>query len=105
VPGKVELRLGRPEELWRHAVQSAAALGYRSLELESDPDAEGFYAAMGATWIGERESPYARNHEPGRRLPLMRVELETPESQIAGATASFVHGRSGSGTRGCSRDR
>ena len=66
--------LGR--RLWDHALTSAAALGYRSLMLEADPNAEGFYAAMGATRIGERESPLAQKVEPGRALPLMRIELD-----------------------------
>jgi ribosomal protein S18 acetylase RimI-like enzyme len=65
--------LGR--RLWDHALTSAAALGYRSLTLEADPNAEGFYAAMGAIRIGERESPVAQDIEPGRTLPLMRIEL------------------------------
>ena len=66
--------LGR--RLWEHALASAAALGYGSLVLEADPNAEGFYAAMGAVRIGERESPLAQKVEPGRVLPLMRIELE-----------------------------
>jgi ribosomal protein S18 acetylase RimI-like enzyme len=65
--------LGR--RLWEHALTSAAALGHRSLMLEADPNAEGFYAAMGAIRIGERESPVAQDIEPGRTLPLMRIEL------------------------------
>ena len=44
--------------------------------LEADPNAEGFYAAMGAIRIGERKSPAAQEIEPGRTLPLMRVELD-----------------------------
>ena len=66
-------RLGR--RLWEHALASATALGYRSLTLEADPNAEGFYAAMGAIRIGERESPLSQTVEPGRTLPLMRIEL------------------------------
>jgi len=66
--------LGR--RLWEHALGSATALGYRSLVLEADPNAEGFYAAMGAARVGERESPLAQEIAPGRVLPLMRIELD-----------------------------
>jgi ribosomal protein S18 acetylase RimI-like enzyme len=67
---------GFERRLWEHALASAAALGYRSLVLEADPNAEGFYTAMGAICIGERESPRAQNVEPVRVLPLMRIEPE-----------------------------
>jgi len=67
---------GFGRRLWEHALASAATLGYQSLVLEADPNAEGFYAAMGATRIGERESPLAQKVEPGRALPLMRIELD-----------------------------
>jgi ribosomal protein S18 acetylase RimI-like enzyme len=67
--------LGR--RLWEHALSTACALGYRSLEIESDPSAEGFHTAMGAVRFGERESPVARTVEPGKMLPLLRVELST----------------------------
>jgi GNAT superfamily N-acetyltransferase len=39
---------GFGRRLWEHALSTARALGYRSLEIESDPNAEGFYMAMGA---------------------------------------------------------
>jgi ribosomal protein S18 acetylase RimI-like enzyme len=59
--------LGR--ELFRHALATAAARGFVTLVIESDPHAEGFYAAMGAQRIGERRSPFGE----GRMLPLMLV--------------------------------
>jgi ribosomal protein S18 acetylase RimI-like enzyme len=67
---------GFGRRLWEHALAAAAALGYRSLLLEADPNAEGFYAAMGAVRVGERESPLVQKVEPGRVLPLMRFELD-----------------------------
>jgi ribosomal protein S18 acetylase RimI-like enzyme len=67
---------GFGRRLWEHALASAAAFGYRSLLLEADPNAEGFYAAMGAVRVGERESPLAQKVERGRVLPLMRIELD-----------------------------
>ena len=68
---------GFGRRLWDHALSTARALGYRSLEIESDPNAEGFYRAIGAMRVGERESLVARTVEPGRLLPLLRVELTT----------------------------
>jgi hypothetical protein len=62
--------------LWEHALASAEALGYRSLLLGSDPNAEGFYAAMGATRIGERESRVSQRLPERRLLPVMRIELD-----------------------------
>ena len=58
-------------------MSTACALGYRSLEIESDPTAEGFYTAMGAVRFGERESQVARTVERGRTLPLLQVDLLT----------------------------
>jgi hypothetical protein len=45
----------------------AAELRFETLLIESDPNAEGFYLAMGATRIDERRSA------SGRTLPLLRV--------------------------------
>jgi len=55
--------------LWNHAVTSALKRGFRTLSLESDPNAEGFYLRMGAERIGWREVA------PGRVLPAMRARL------------------------------
>jgi GNAT superfamily N-acetyltransferase len=63
--------LGR--ELFRHALATAAATGFTSLVIESDPNAEGFYAAMGAQRIGERRSPF----DERRMLPLMLVTMSS----------------------------
>ena len=57
--------------LWRHAVATAAHLGYSEMVWQSDPQAEGFYLAMGAQRAGESESTVT----PGRMLPLMRYRL------------------------------
>jgi GNAT superfamily N-acetyltransferase len=58
--------------LWRHAVATAAKLGCWELVWQSDPQAEGFYLAMGAQRAGESESTVM----PERMLPLMRFRLE-----------------------------
>ena len=58
---------GVGRRLFEHALHTAAELRFESLRIESDPNAEGFYLAMGATRIGEQRSP------SGRTLPLLRV--------------------------------
>jgi GNAT superfamily N-acetyltransferase len=68
-PEAIGAGVGR--RLWRHAVALAAALGCTEMELTSDPHAEGFYRAMGARRVGERESTVT----PGRTLPLLRYAL------------------------------
>jgi GNAT superfamily N-acetyltransferase len=62
---------GVGKRLWRHAVATAAKLGCSEIVLQSDPQAEGFYLAMGAQHAGESESTVM----PGRMLPLMRFRL------------------------------
>src|SRR5258708_2775424 len=39
---------GIGRSLFRHAVERAGELGFQKLEIESDPNAEGFYLRMGA---------------------------------------------------------
>ena len=58
---------GHGRQLFEHALATAATLGFDELAIEADPNAEGFYAAMGATRVGERGSP------SGRTLPLLTV--------------------------------
>lgn len=65
------LRRGYGTRLWEHAVRAAATLGYASLLIESDPHAEPFYLARGARRVGSSAS----RSIPGRRLPLLRVDL------------------------------
>jgi GNAT superfamily N-acetyltransferase len=62
---------GVGKRLWRHAVSTADHLGCLEIVLQSDPQAEGFYLAMGAQHAGESESTAM----PGRMLPLMRFRL------------------------------
>ncbi|MGW3040903.1 GNAT family N-acetyltransferase [Kitasatospora sp. NPDC001159] len=57
--------------LFHHVRDEARALGLRRLTVDSDPHAEPFYLAMGATRIGSTPS----GSIPGRELPLMEVEL------------------------------
>jgi GNAT superfamily N-acetyltransferase len=58
--------------LFTHAVGRASALGYLSLEIESEPNAEGFYLRMGARRIG---SNIAELEGRPRELPILRYEF------------------------------
>lgn len=62
--------------LFRHAVRRAAAEGMKRLRIDADPNAEGFYLAMGAHRTGE--SPSASI--PGRMLPSL--ELSVPRALV-----------------------
>jgi len=57
--------------LLHHALEQAASLGAAQLEIESDPNAEGFYVRMGARRVGWRSRPVAGTD---RKLPLMVLE-------------------------------
>jgi GNAT superfamily N-acetyltransferase len=62
---------GVGRRLWHHAVATATQVGCSEMVWQSDPQAEGFYLAMGARGAGESESTVS----PGRMLPLMRFQL------------------------------
>jgi GNAT superfamily N-acetyltransferase len=62
---------GVGKRLWQHAVAMARTLGGAEIVFQSDPQAEGFYLAMGARRAGESASTVM----PGRMLPLMRYRL------------------------------
>ncbi|HEX2884096.1 MAG TPA: bifunctional NUDIX hydrolase family protein/GNAT family N-acetyltransferase [Candidatus Limnocylindria bacterium] len=62
---------GHGRRLWDHAVAIARSLGATAIELDADPNAEPFYARMGAVRVGETPS----TRLPGRSLPRMRYEL------------------------------
>ena len=68
-PSRIGHGLGR--RLWEHALATARSLGFRALEIDGEPRAEGFYRAMGAERTGERESPLRR----GRLLGVFRISL------------------------------
>jgi|SRR5207302_11283488 len=69
-PGHMGSGVGRA--LFTHARKRAAELKLKVLELSADPNAEGFYARMGATRIGEVRADM--DHQ-SRVLPRMRLEL------------------------------
>lgn len=64
-------RRGVGAALMDHLKAAARAAGVKRLEVQSDPYAEGFYAAMGFTTFSKSES----DSIPGRYLPLMEMEL------------------------------
>jgi len=70
VPAWIGTGLGR--RLFEHAMRRATELGARSVEIESDPNAEGFYRRMGARRTGE--NVYEMEGRT-RVLPTMVVEL------------------------------
>ncbi|RIK30518.1 MAG: GNAT family N-acetyltransferase [Anaerolineae bacterium] len=63
---------GIGQELFLHAIEMARQRGYKSLQLEADPNAMGFYEKMGMRKIGERHSEV--DGQP-RILPLMEMTL------------------------------
>lgn len=84
-PEEVELDLlfVRPEaigqgvgrQLLAKMKEVAAAAGYQTLFIESDPYAAGFYEQMGGHLIGYRPVPAI----PDRQLPLYRIFLDTDD--------------------------
>jgi N-acetylglutamate synthase-like GNAT family acetyltransferase len=60
--------------LFEYASRRASELGFRELELSADPNAEPFYARMGAQRIGEIP---ADMFGQARVLPRMRVHLSS----------------------------
>lgn len=69
-PSEIGTGLGRI--LWQDAMAAAAAAGIEYLEIDADPNAEGFYRKMGAQRVGETPS----GSIPGRMLPRMRIRVE-----------------------------
>ncbi len=68
-PGAIRSGIGRA--LWRHLSAEAARRGRARITVESDPNAVGFYEAMGARRIGSVPSESI----PGRTLPLLEQRL------------------------------
>lgn len=57
--------------LFEHSCREARRRGFRSMWIQSDPDAEGFYRRLGAVTVSRKES----RSLPGRMLPWMRFGL------------------------------
>ena len=62
---------GIGKELFLDAMERAAALDVRDVELSADPNAAGFYKRMGAKQIGEVDAPIDGQ---SRKLPRLKIE-------------------------------
>jgi GNAT superfamily N-acetyltransferase len=62
---------GIGKELFLDAMERAAALEVRDVEISADPNAAGFYERIGATQIGEVDSPIDGQ---ARKLPRLKIE-------------------------------
>lgn len=63
---------GIGRELFLHAVELGHQRGYKTFQLEADPNAQGFYEKMGMVKIGERHSEV--DGQP-RILPILEMKL------------------------------
>jgi GNAT superfamily N-acetyltransferase len=68
-PGHIGTGVGK--ELFLHAMQNAARQNISEVEMESDPNAEGFYRKMGAHRIGETVSEIEGQT---RALPRLTID-------------------------------
>ena len=75
VPHAMGRGIGRA--LFVHAVEQSRQLGHKALQIEADPNAEGFYARMGARRVGEAVTEIDGQR---RELPLLHFELESTAS-------------------------
>lgn len=64
--------------LFEHAVERATTLGFREIEIESDPNAEGFYLRMGARRLGVSVHMV---EEQRRELPVLVCRVEDAHSR------------------------
>ena len=64
---------GAGKKLMMHAIDQAKKMGCTTLVIQSDPNAEKFYLAMGAAVLGEQESKSVS----GRYLPMMSYALDS----------------------------
>ena|SRR5207247_1578729 len=71
LPEAMSRGVGR--SLFIHALERARNLGFRELEIESDPNAEGFYKRMGAHRVGTSTKDVAG---PNRELPILIYEFD-----------------------------
>lgn len=62
---------GIGKELFLDAMEKAAALKVRDVEISADPNAAEFYKRLGATQIGEVDAPIDGK---SRKLPRLKIE-------------------------------
>jgi GNAT superfamily N-acetyltransferase len=65
------IRRGYGRALMKHAVSESQRRGYRTILIQGDPNAEGFYQTLGARKTGTRASASI----PGRQLPLFELSV------------------------------
>ena len=70
---------GHGSFLLDHAMSAVQESGGEQLQIQSDPNATGFYASAGARQIGTRES----GSIPGRFLPLLAIDVSNPGANVA----------------------
>ena len=63
--------IGIGKSLMQHALERATQKGYIQMHIQSDPYADDFYAAMGAEFMGSKESLSI----PGRFLSMYKYSL------------------------------
>ncbi len=74
---------GVGRSLFIHALERTRNLGFRELEIESDPNAEGFYKRMGAHRVGT-STKYLAGHN--RELPVLIYDFDDAAScEVHGA--------------------
>jgi len=66
------MRRGIGKALFEHAKAEARKLGFASIKIEADPNAEGFYKRMGAVRVGTNVSEVCGER---RELPLLECIL------------------------------
>ena len=66
------MRRGIGRALFEHAIAQARNLGFDSLKIEADPNADGFYKRMGAKRVGVSVSEVEGER---RELPLLEFSL------------------------------
>jgi GNAT superfamily N-acetyltransferase len=82
-PASIGAGIGRA--LFAHAVRTAASFKAAEIEIESDPNAEGFYLKMGARRVGEVSSVLEGQT---RTLPCLIFVVPDPDSSSIGDSGS-----------------
>ena len=70
-PNRIGKGIGRL--LFVHAVEQARGLGAKFIDIESDPNAEGFYSRLGALRVGTVHTTVA---DCPREIPVLRYQLD-----------------------------
>lgn len=82
VPDRIRRGVGRA--LLAHALGRVRTQGHRELEIESDPNAEGFYRRMGARRVGVSVGEVEGER---RELPVLTCPVDHPDSPVPGSGA------------------